>query len=214
MNRLKRAVIAGLVGLILPLPGAAVAGGARIEAADGGRTADAGDGADLVIESLDEGSVAAKKASRDNLGGAAVTLSVAAGAATDEAGLPAPESRQFKLGERATIFEDTYTIDYIDDMRLNEQGEPAPVVKGVAFGRWLDVAVTEASDDRVEATVYFVRKEPINASSSAEQPQLELPEADFEMVSRQVQLTRGVSEQLRIRGGGTPIGVRLALPRR
>jgi hypothetical protein len=195
--------------------GSSLAGGARIESADGSRAASSGEGEGLVIEAVDEGAAEAATSSRDKASmGTSVTLSVAAGGEAEDGGLPAPAQRQFKLGERTTIFEDTYTIDYIEDMRLDEQGEPAPVVKGVAFGRWLDVAINESSEDRVDATVYFVRKEPINVAPSAEQPQLELPEANFNMVSRQVQLSRGASKQLRIRGGGGPIGVRLALPPR
>jgi hypothetical protein len=98
-------------------------------------------------------------------------------------------------------------------MRINEQGDREPVVKDVAFGRWLEISVREAGDDGVTATVYFVRKRPVNVDPNADGPQMELPEAGYDMVSRDVRLTPGRRERLRIHGDNGPLGLQLGMSR-
>lgn len=205
------AVSIGMVAAVLAA--SAVADGARIESADGERSVEAGDGGDLVIESMNNGPDSTAEGDEAVSSGGKVSVRVAAGPQSEDERLPAPEERDLPLGERLTIFKETYEVDYIDDMRLDKAGNRQPVIETVAFGRWVDVSVNEASDGEVDISLYVVRKRPINVQPDAKQPLLKLPEADYNMVSRQVRLTPGGSERLRIRDGdGKPIGVSLSLP--
>jgi len=201
-----------VVAVLALLPLGVMAGGAQIESADEAVTA--GDTGDLTIESVDEGNAQARPSRRTPDAGTRVTLSVAAGREADDGRLPTAKQREFKLGERRTVFEDTYRIGYIEDMQLNEQGNSEPIVEEVPFGRWLDVSVDEVGEEGVNATVYFVLKRPVNVDPNASQPHMHLPEADFSMVTRQVRLNRGDSETLRISGADDVFGIRLGMPAR
>lgn len=213
MCRMSHWLVVSIGVFAAALAASAVADGARIESADGERSAQAGDGGDLVIESMSNGSASTAEGDGAVRAGGKVSVRVAAAPQPEDERLPTPEERDLPLGERLTIFKETYEVDYIDDMRLDEAGNQQPVIETVAFGRWVDVSVNEASDGEVDISLYVVRKRPINFPPDAKQPLLKLPEADYNMVSRQVRLTRGGSERLRIRDGdGEPIGVRLSLP--
>lgn len=219
MRKLKACWDVAMVVLLscLVMSPAAAGGGSgvgRIESSEDGTTLNVGNDSEggLSIESVSEGS-AGESAERGDDGDGRVRLSVAAASQEDGGALPAPEEQAFTVGKRATVFKDTYTISYIDRMRLNERGEREPVLADVEFGRWLDIAVNEVGEDGVTATVYFVRKRPVNVDRDADGPQLELPEANYNMVSRDIRLTPGRREQLRITGDNSPVGLQLGMPR-
>lgn len=212
INPSYRALVALAAVFVIVAPAGAEK--ARIESSERDKvvTARESSNSDLTIESVGDGT--ASKAAGDPLADRKVTLDVGVGVESEDGSGPAMEQREFGIGKRATVFQDTYSVSYIDDMTLNDQGESEPVLADEEFGRWLDIAVNEISDDAVRVTVYFVRKRPVNVATDGSGPRIELPEADFSMVSRDVQLSRGESEDLRIRGNDGSVRLRLGVPRR
>lgn len=209
--------VAMVLAACLASVASAFADEARIESSRSDKAVTAGqsDGSELTIESV--GDSTSSKTGEAPVSERGVVLDVGVGPEAREGGDdvgPATEKRAFALGKRATIFQDTYTVSYIDEMRINEQGDSEPVLAHEEFGRWLDVAVAEVSEDRVRATVYFVSKRPVNVAVDSDSPSMKLPEADFSMVSRDVRLARGESEDLRIRGDNGAVRLRLGVPKR